>query len=179
MALIAMIVALTAAAVAVFDFHQRNQRDSLSVSLDVLAHFDAEWGSDEMGKTRSAAATSLLQMRPSHEVDDVLDFFDQIAYLVQRGAIEEEIAWYRFYWPMANYWFASQDYVSQIRREDPDTWSNLDGVMSRLIAIELRRRKHTSADGKPTAEQSRRFFNDEVDAGACDEEADNAQRTPL
>ena len=174
-----LVVVVGALAVAVVELRQRNQLDSLRASLDVLTHFDVEWSSDDMSKTRAAAASSLLQLRPSQDVDDVLDFFDQIAYLVERGAIDEDIAWYRFYWPMANYWFASQDYVSQVRRDDPDTWSNLDLVMKRLVAVELNRRKHTSPDGKPTAEQSRRFFNDEVGAGQCSDDSDDAQRTPL
>lgn len=183
MALVATLAALgavAAVAIVVLELRQHEQRDSLRAALEVLTHLDVEWSSEEMSKSRGAAASALLQARPSHDVDDILDFFDQVAYLVQRGALDTETVWYRFYWPMANYWFASQDYVAKVRQEDPDTWNNLDPVMAELTAIELQRRKHTSADGKPTAEQSRRFFNDEIDAGQCSDDADaDARRTPL
>ncbi len=183
-AAIAAILLLLATSLAVVVFarawQQRAQRDSLRASLDVLARFDVEWASEDMTKARSAAAASLLAQHPTAEVEDVLDFFDEIAYLLQRDVVDIELTWYRFYWPMANYWSASRDYIAKVRHEDPDIWENLEKVVSTMTAIERDRRKHSSPDGKPTAEQTRRFLQNEVDAGQCTDESDEeTQRTPL
>jgi hypothetical protein len=181
--LAALIVALAAAgsaAVVVRELREQTRRETLRASVDTLAHFDAEWTSEDMAGVRGAAASSLLEKRLSRDIDDVLDFFDEIAFLIDRGAVDEETVWYRFYWSMANYWFASQTYVERVRQDDPEAWSELRQVMPRLAAIEMRRRRHASADGKPTEAQERDFLNDEVDAGQCSEETDDdVQRTPL
>ena len=121
-ALAACVTAVAAMVVAVDDRlagSPETQRVLFNTGLDSLWHFDAQWNSDGMLDARSAAAAALLDGRPSHDIDDVLDFFDQIALLSIVAALDEEMVCYEFYWPMANYWFASQEYIRQVQREAP------------------------------------------------------------
>lgn len=176
MAAAAVVVALTV----VSQVRQDTQRVLFNTGLDTLWHFDAQWSSDAMLDARNGAAAALLDGRPAHDIDAVLDFFDQVALLLKRGALDEEMVCYELYWPMANYWFASQDYVRQVRRTAPRSWEQLENVMARLVAIEARRKQLTPDDAVPTKAQMREFLTAEVATGECapDQDADT-RKTPL
>jgi hypothetical protein len=182
-ALAASVTALIALATAVMIFRQmRNdtQRILFNTALDSIWRFDAQWNVDAMADARSAAAASLLEGQPGRDLEVVLDFFDQIALLVNRQALDEEMVWYQFFWPMANYWGASQDYVHKVARDDPLRWEQLSVVMPRLAAIEARRRKRTAEEAVPTPAQTKDFLAAESESGQCEDDEDaDARRMPL
>lgn len=157
------------------------QRTRFATSLDTLWRLDADWNSPEMTNARSTAATALLADRSTHEIDMVLDFFDEIALLLQRGAVDEELVWYEFYRPMSTYWYASQKYVSQQPRSDRrEPWEQLSQIIPRLLNIESQRRSRSVDESVPTTMQIRDFLNAEIDSSQCEDnqEAD-LRRTPL
>ena len=182
-ALAASVTALIALATAVMIFRQvRNdtQRILFNTALDSIWRFDTQWNADGMADARSAAAASLLDGQPGRDLEVVLDFFDQIALLVNRQALDEEMVWYQFYWPMANYWGASQGYVHEVARDDPLRWEQLSAIMPRLVAIEARRRKRTAEQAVPSAAQIKDFLAAESEGGECEEDEDaDARRMPL
>lgn len=172
----ALVIALSVAA----HVRQDTQRIVFTAGLDTLWHFQDQWNSDAMFDVRSGAAAALLDGQPTRDVDDVLDFFDQLALLLNRGAVDEELVCYEFYWPLANYWFASQDYVGQVRRKAPHSWEHLEHVVGRVLAVEARRRHLTKADVVPATAQIQEFLTAEATAGECvpGDEAEMRQ-TPL
>jgi hypothetical protein len=182
-ALAASLTALIALATAVVIFRQvreDSQRMLFNTALDSIWRFDTQWNSDAMADARSAAAASLLAGQPGHDVETVLDFFDQVALLANRQALDDEMVWYQFYWPMANYWRASQDYVGELARDDPLRWEQLTTVMPRLAAIEAHRRKHDAEAAVPTPAQLKDFLTAESEGGECEEdEEDGAHKVPL
>jgi hypothetical protein len=178
-ALAASVTAMVALATAVMIFRQMRadtQRILFNTALDSIGRFDEQWNSDAMADARSAAAASLLSGQPNRDVETVLDFFDQIAMLANRQALDDEMVWYQFYWPMANYWRASQDYVRTMARDDPLRWEQLTTVMPRLEAIEARRRKHTAEQAEPTPAEVKDFLTTESEGGACEEDDDSGTR---
>jgi hypothetical protein len=180
-ALASMVAALAAVAGVVVVSRQVQegaQRARLSTALDSLWRLQAEWNSSDMEDARSGAAAALLSDEPSTDIDAVLDFFDWLALLLERGALDEEMVWHEFYWPMANYWFASQDYVQQIQRDDPTAWQDLGTVMTRLVAVEARRKRRTAAEAVPSEGQMRDFLSDEAGDAEC-AEGHEGERTPL
>jgi len=144
-------------------------RHRFTASLDTVWRLDSDWSSPAMVTTRSAAASALLAGRPAPEIDTVLDFFDEIAFLLERGAIDEELAWYEFFQPMAHYWFASERYVTRERRDGPPSWEKLAAIMPRMLEIESRQRHRSIEESTPGAAEIRAFLNREVDAGMCEE----------
>lgn len=145
------------------------QRTRSATALDTLWRLDADWNSPEMLDARSEAASALLAGRSVREVETVLDFLDEIALLLQRGAVDEELVWYEFYRPMANYWYASQKYVAKQRDDGAAAWEQLTVVMPRLLNVESSRRNRSADDAVPTMGQIRAFLNTEIDSGACEE----------
>ena len=182
-ALAASVTALLALLTSVMIFRQvrhDSQRMRSTTALESIWRFDARWNSDDMVTARSAAAGALLNGQPTRDVEAVLDFFDQMALLVSRGALDAEMVWYQFYWPMANYWFASQEHVRAIAADDPMRWEQLTKVMPRLVAIEAQRRKRTTEQAVPTAAQIKDFLTTESAGGECGEDQDTeAHKTPL
>jgi hypothetical protein len=182
-ALAASVAALAAIGSTALIFRQvreDTQRILFNTALDSIWRFDTQWNSDGMADARSAAAASLLAGQPNRDVEVVLDFFDQIARLVSRGALDEEMVWYQFYWPMANYWFASQSYVRDVERDDPTRWEQLGTVMSRLVAIEAQRRKRTAEQAVPTLAQVHDFLTAESEGGECEDDQEaGPHKTPL
>ena len=179
-AMAASIAAVAAVATSVLTFRfvkDEAAHVQLTTRLDSLWHLDAQWTSGEMADARSAAAASLLDSHPTPDVDEVLDFFDNIALLLQRGALDEEMVWHQFYWPMASYWMASQDYVRRARKDDPVLWQDLEGVLPRLTAIESHRR-HSDGKAIPSAAQIHDFLTNESSTGECSDD-DEARQTPL
>jgi hypothetical protein len=178
-ATVAALAALATAAAVYRQVRSEGQRAQMRAGLESLWHFAAEWDDAGMVDARSQAAAALLAGRPAREVDSVLDFFDEIALLVNRGVLDEELVWYEFYWPMANYWLASQEYVDRTRAADPGAWAELGQVMPRLTTTEAGRRKRSSGTVEPTRAQVRDFLESEVGQSECEPEDDEAQMTPL
>jgi predicted membrane-bound mannosyltransferase len=173
------VAAIVVAVTTLSQVRQETQRVLFNTGLDSLWHFEAQWNSDEMLEARSAAAAALLDGRPSHDIDDVLEFFDQIALLLNRGALDDEMVCYEFYWPMANYWFASQDYARQVQQEAPGAWEHLKAVLPRLTTIEARRRKRTAEAAIPSKAQIGEFLAAEVRSGECEDDDAETRKTPL
>ena len=178
-ACVTAVAALVVAVTTVSQVRQATQRVLFNTGLDSLWHFDAQWNSDGMLDARSAAAAALLDGRPTHDIDDVLDFFDQIALLLNRGALDEEMVCYEMYWPMANYWSASQEYVRQVQRDAPGAWEQLASVLPRLTTIAARRRKQAPESAVPTKTQIGEFLAAEVRNGECADDDTETRKTPL
>jgi len=163
--------AVTAVAMALMlavSIHGDAQRSRFAATLDTLWRLDADWNSMGMQDARSAAATALLAGDTTREIDIVLDFFDEVALLLQRGAVDEELVWYEFYRPMANYWYASQKYMSKERADGSEPWEHLAVVIPRLLDIESQRHHRSPDEAMPTMTQLRDFLNTEIDAGECE-----------
>jgi hypothetical protein len=181
-AMAASVSALAALALAFASFRELRQdrrTAQVNLALQSLWRLADEWGSDDMLDARSEAAASLLADQPSRDVDDVLNFFDEVAVLLDRGMLDEELVWYEFYWPMANYWFASQDHVRQAQKTNPAAWLQLSRLVPRLVEVEKRRHSGTADEAVPTKTQMREFLQAEADSSDRDEDEADVRRTPL
>jgi len=177
-ALAAVVIALTTLSFVRSSVPAERQPPALSESLESLWRLRGEWESDDMASLRSSAAAALLDRQANDDVDDVLFFFDEIAFLWKRGALDEELIWYEFYWPMANYWAASQDHVRTLRTDDATRLTGLEELMKHLVVIETRQRKKSEADAIPTTKQVRDFLNAEVEGDPCMEDDEDTHRVP-
>ena len=108
-----------------------------SMGAETLLHLDDVWRSGRMLRTRSAAAAVLVDKRSTgktaqalyasdqSDVDEVLDFFETLAFFCRRNVLDHKLVWNMFYWPMENYWLACSDYVEHVRlNEGRHTWEN-------------------------------------------------------
>ena len=175
-ALAGIVIALSA----VSQMRSVERENRFVAGLDALWRLDGDWHTPEMGDIRSQAAGALLSAQSSDDIATVLDFFDEVAFLLDRGVLDEDMVWYRFYQPMTDYWFASKDFVRQMRKQDASMWAHLDRIIDRLLAQQARRRNRAMDDVKPSKAQIRDFLNSELGQGQCIEEEDmDARKVPL
>jgi hypothetical protein len=96
---------------------------------------------------------------------------------MDRGTVDEEVAALYFYWPLANYWTASNEYVQQVQRDEPSAWEAVGGLANRLSAVQARHKRHTPDDVIPSTGQVQQFLLGEQVDSECSEDAE-VRKTP-
>lgn len=157
--------------------HERREA-RFTVAVDALWRLSDEWGSDDLAGVRNSAAASLLAGRASEDIETVLRFFDRLAFLTHHGSFDDELIWHAFYWPLINYWFASEGYRVHLKPDDESRWQDLDALIQRMVAVEARHRKKSAAEVVPNKDQTREFLLDEVSAAQCSDN-DETEVGPL
>jgi hypothetical protein len=111
-----------------------------SVQADTLLRLMDKFDSEEFqGKLKNAAEACLAHLDtkdPGIAVDDVLDFLDDAAFLVRKGALDEEMMWHPFYHWVRVYYQASEQYIISRQKREPTVWSALSWVYPRLNNLE-------------------------------------------
>jgi hypothetical protein len=154
------------AVVALFGILMQATRARYTLAIDLILKFGQRFETPEMRTTRAKAGNALL-LDPTEGnecVDDVLNFFEELAFLVDRKAVDEEAAWEFFYYWVVRYYRATSQYRQAIEDEHPaeaDVYSHFQSLNVRLERIERERlTKHTWA---PLSDvQIKEFLEDEV-----------------
>jgi hypothetical protein len=72
-------------------------------------------------------------------MEDVLYFFDDAAFCVEKGALDEEMMWHAFYHWVRLFYQASEKYIIDRQKEEPTVWSALGWIYPRLNTLEKAR----------------------------------------
>jgi len=176
-AVVAALAAVTSAGLVAWQVRDEGRRARLNTAVESVWHLSDQWNSSTMLDIRSRAAAGLLAGKPTPDIDDVLSFFQEVGLLVNRGAVDEEFAAMRFYWPMAAYSSASKDYLDTVQRNRPSALDDVGGLVNRLGVAEARRRNRAVTDLLPSKEQVQQFLLDEQGGDQCSDDSE-AQKTP-
>ncbi len=134
--LITALAAFLTAAVALFQIHATR----VSIASDLMLRLDERFKSEEFRVKRRAAARALLDEKDLENVDDVLDFFETIAILGRRKAVDPFLVWHMFFYRVHGYWLKGRDYIETVTREDPLRYAFLHQFHDKLLKIEQRER---------------------------------------
>jgi hypothetical protein len=174
-AIASMIAAIAAAATAVIALFQTKQASKVAVTtanqamelakfnaeFQSVQHLDGEWQSQRMVAIRRSAAKALLQGKPNSDVDQILDFFEEIARLKMRGILPIETAWHAYYWQIACYWAMSAAYVEQVQKDEGPTWESLSDMIGAMREVQVKESHRPMNEIAPSKEQTREFLTDE------------------
>lgn len=174
-AIASAIAALAAVATAIVAYRQTRQASGLAKSTADQAlelakfnaeflsvqHLDTQWQSQRMTEMRRSAAKALLQGKPNLDLDQILDFFEEIARLVKRGILPTETAWHAYYWPIANYWAVSSAYAQKTRSDEGATWNTLPDMIAAMREFEATESKRPLNQIAPSKTQTAEFLEDE------------------
>ncbi len=133
----------------------RHSQETLSVEL--LMRLDDRFNS-KLLHTRAVAAGMLADKATGSAVDDILDFFETVGYLVRGQNLSSELVWHTFYHTLHRYYLLSQDYIAAERREHPRIWSDLTRLHEQLVQIE---RNSPRPDIEVSQDELREFIVDE------------------
>ncbi len=132
--------------------------------------FDALFCSLEMKEMRSRAA-EVLQNKSSMlrdssfmspEIDDILDFFEDLGFYMQGDQITPEVTHHAFFYWIHGYYSAARDYIETAQRTSPSAWEFLRDLFETTYEIEEERSKGNCKQFLDASELTR-FLSGEIE----------------
>jgi hypothetical protein len=126
-----------------------------------------------MVEARKKAAEVLLDSDSSahdlEEVDDVLDFLETVALLLNRRVLDEELVWSSFFLWFRGYRWAADRRIVEMRTStgDPTYWDNFTKGYEQLATFDAKRRHIKKAELKPTTDELVEFLQWELSAAVA------------
>lgn len=65
-----------------------------------------------------------------------MTFFDDVAFLVTKGALDTEMMWHPFYHWVRMYYQAAEQHIITRTKDEPAVWNYLRSIYPRLTEIE-------------------------------------------
>lgn len=155
--------AIITAIVAIVSIIIERKRTRFSMSVDLLFKLNDEFNSPKLLRNRIRAAKSANTGRINGgQVDDILDFFETVGYLVRRGALDKDMVSSSFYYYLHYYYLLTQDYRSETRKKDCTIWEDFELIHNKLVLHEKRQHKCEDEDLIPSQEEIQEFITDEI-----------------
>ena len=118
-ALAGVIVATLALIVAFAAMIWQARQTHASSSVDNMWRFLDEWDSPQMQQVRVKACRSLKAKGDGDDIADLLNFFEELGFLVHQSALDSNTAWAMFSDWALPYWRAADYYVKIDQDRDP------------------------------------------------------------
>lgn len=162
------LAAIVGAAVALTNGYRQDQRARFSHMLTMLAQLDTRFESEEFRRTRRTAAAWILGgSAPSDEegeqsAKDILNFFETLAFLYRREAVDAEAVWHYF----ASWLLPYHDALDALRRreqqEDENCFREFGVLYSAVFQVEREKRDYRGTEKVVSADAIRAFLMGEA-----------------
>jgi len=164
---IPIIVAVVGSILSIVSLAYQIRRSRFVVSIDLLLKFEANFFGAEKREIRSKAARGMLRESPDFsEAEDVLDFFETIALLVKKGALDGYMVWHTFDYWISRYYEAAKDHILRRQQGEPQVWRDLPDLVQNLRRREMRAsRLGDISETVPDAQEIKRFLEEELHEG--------------
>ncbi len=111
---------------------------------------------------RGLAGNRLKNEQDPDELYAVLNFFETVGLLVDRGYLSESDVWDTFGYWVFNLNADARDIIEQQQRDDPNAFADFTSLVGRLQRIEAERR---GTGARPSKEEVIEFYHEELSAG--------------
>jgi hypothetical protein len=128
-----------------------------SLNINLTLELEKRFNDDKFRELRKKAHES-IRNKKFDAVDEVLDFFETVALLVKRNAVDEEIVWHTFFWWIRGYWVTTENYILEKQEKEPSVWEDLRNLYNKLVAIE--KDKNPTFSEKLTEDELDEFLNE-------------------
>ncbi len=139
-------------------------RARFNQSIDLLFRLESDFFGPAKRLQRVKAARGLLDGQ-SLEAEPILDFFETMALLLRRGALDKEIVWHTFFYWIDHYYQAAKDSIALRQKSDPLVWQDLATFVAILRKLQAER-EGTSSYKPPSPEEVTRFLEEELTEAA-------------
>jgi hypothetical protein len=143
-----VIVTIVTVLVTVYRLKVTLQTESL---LKLMDKFDSKPFREKRIAATKACLCKLESKDPGDDVDDLLDFFDDVAFLVKIGALRKTMMHHAFYHWVRLYFQASEKHIVDYRTAEPTVWANLWWVYPHLKALEKAKSRGTYKEKRDDA----------------------------
>lgn len=108
-------------------------RTGLVQAADLLMRFEQNFFGPEKAKQRSLAATNHIKNPEDfHEMEDILDFFETIAMLTRKRALDRYMVWHTFDYWIERYYAIALPYIHSRQQKEPGLWADLNWLIPEL-----------------------------------------------
>ena len=111
-------------------------------------------------KNSGGAKKNESKILNSLELDVILNYFQGMAILVRKNAIDKDLTWNYLFWWFDCYYILSQDYIKYWRQSDPNYWNDIDWLHQQLAKIE--RKKNPQVNNEVLLNHLNTFIADET-----------------
>src|ERR1700732_3943789 len=129
--------------VAIYHLIAESRRGRFSRSIDLLLRLTDEFDATALRAARKSAALNLLEPIPQPCADrpqkTVLNFFEKVGYLQNRGALNAKDVWQEFSTWLIPYFYCSSALIEKLTQCDPNTYAELKTAYKRIEAIGKRK----------------------------------------
>ena len=123
-------------------------RTGLVQAADLLMRFEQNFFGAEKLKQRSlAAGNNLADPDDFVEMEDILDFFETIAMLTRKRALNLYMVWHTFDYWIERYYGVAKSYIHERQKRDPGVWEDLSWLVPKLEKLNAKKKRvHVNAE---------------------------------
>jgi hypothetical protein len=121
-------------------FAYQVHRARFNQSVDLLFRLENDFfGGDKIGQRSLAARNYATDPSNFAEMEDTLDFFETVAMLTRKGALDLYMVWHTFDYWMERYYAIAKPHITVRQKQEPGVWEDLDWLMPRLMRLQAKK----------------------------------------
>ena len=136
------------------------RRARFNQSIDLLFRLENDFFGPAKKLQRVKASRGLLSGH-ALEAEPLLDFFETMALLLRRGALDKEIVWHTFFYWIDSYFEATKVFIADRQKVDPLVWKDLTIFVANLRDFQSAQRG-AKPYRPPGPEEITRFLEEEL-----------------
>ena len=125
----------------------------------------AEFSRQRMYANRKKAACAFQNKshpEAANEIDEIIDFFDGVGFLVKRGALNKRVVWTFFFSYLYRFRHFADEYIVKECRRDPTLWADFAWRYDQLLVVERAERRKQKAPLELSPEDAAQFLAEET-----------------
>ena len=147
-------------ALALCAFIWQVRRARFNQSIDLLFRLENDFFGSSKRQQRVRAAQDLLHDKVL-EAEPILDFFETMALLLRRGALDEELVAHTFFYWINHYYAACEQFIALRQKKNPLVWKDLTKLVATLRALQTKQLAPARYES-PTPDEVASFLNEEL-----------------
>jgi hypothetical protein len=156
---------LAAALVAIYGLWAESRRHRFSMGVELILRLEEQFSTRRMYANRRKVACAFQNEKYAeavNEIDEIIDFFEGVGFLVKRGALERKVVWTFFFSYLFRFWHFSKEYIEDERGHDPTLWTEFVDLYNNLLKIEWADRRKRNAPLQLSQDDLEQFLREET-----------------
>lgn len=145
--------------IALSAFAYQVHRARFNQSVDLLFKLENDFFGPAKRQQRAKACRDLAAGN-TLEAEPILDFFETMALLLRRGALDEEMVFHTFFYWLNHYYQVLEPTILERQKTEPLVWQDLTALVAKGQQFQASK-LHVSAIPKLTTEQIAAFLIEE------------------
>jgi len=150
---------------AIYALWAESRRHRFSAGIELILRLEDQFSTERMYTNRKRAACAFQKKscgEAVNEIDEIIDFFEGVGFLLKRGALDKRVVWTFFFSYLYRFRHLAEEYVVKERRRDPTLWPDFVSLYDQLLVIERAERRRQQAAVELSQEDLAQFLSEET-----------------